>query len=887
MDSVKRASTLAQAFAGFLPTPLLRRVLKNNPPLPGETEITQAVSLYADFSGMTAITSIIETAGDSAIEALNTLLTAITEPIFANGGVIASFDGDALIAYFPYPEHSTLKAVTCAAQMRAALDRVAPELKPHEFSLRIGLGVGTLTLITIGEANQWLEFCLTGASLNRAISAAHWVNRNAVIVHSSVLNILGDNLPIEPAEPDSGRDENFYTVRTDLLLTENETPIGYTPLEGEIPPELDTMLKQVLPDVVAREVERSYAYALAERRLIETRDSITMYMAFVGADYNSLDAGAKLFEYMLQMARIIHRFDGYVFQVMLDDRGGLLRIAFPADTNISQALNCALAFQNTPFAREKEQRISITQGTLFIGSIGSSYWRAYVALGGGVGIARRLCERAQPGQIVVDGEIEHLTESDFRFATLPALMIKGPATPIRSYLLEGLHTIDNDLAAAYLRRKHTLIGRVGPLAQLIGKVDATWAGQGSTIEIIGAAGVGKSRLIEEIVSDWSIRGGSGYLATSPVFGRNAPYSAWAQLWTTIFGLRITDSADTRRDKVTRFLADLNPTFSIKLNMVVMLFWKVLSLIDQTPELVQDARSLQYLFAEISVTVLKAMAAKNPLLLVFDNCQWADSGTVMALNYLAAHLSGSPILLITEHRPTVEPLDLHSDVRIELPGLTHDEGVQFITQIVGDVGFPDSLHSKLGLVEGRPCNPLQIEQALALMISAGALQPAPNGINGYRYNPTERFNLPSTFSDVIAARIEQLDAATRTIIQTAAALGTEFSFPILRMLNEATFTDEVLEALLDKLNKADLTVALNHHTRMQRRDRFSHPLIQETIYENLPSSRRRTLHLAIAEELARHREGKYPSQVGYADANVGSSRVDLQACKLEYSIVSPK
>ena len=79
MDSVKRASTLAQAFAGFLPTPLLRRVLKNNPPLPGETEITQAVSLFADFSGVTAITSIIETAGDSAIDALRAEVFALLQ----------------------------------------------------------------------------------------------------------------------------------------------------------------------------------------------------------------------------------------------------------------------------------------------------------------------------------------------------------------------------------------------------------------------------------------------------------------------------------------------------------------------------------------------------------------------------------------------------------------------------------------------------------------------------------------------------------------------------------------------------------------------------------------------------------------------------------------
>src|SRR5262249_43712258 len=251
----------------------------------------------------------------------------------------------------------------------------------------------------------------------------------------------------------------------------------------------------------------------------ERRRIVDMFVAFTAPDYDSAGAGLSLQKIMTEVGGIVFRFGGFICEVLTADKGSRLHIVFGAPAlgednpteMLRRALSCALALQAAPTAQGRNQRIGMAQGTAFAGTVGSSRRREYLIVGDTVKIAARLTDRAQPGQIIVDGSIQSVAETDYQFDALSAIMIKGKTGPISAFLFQGIRTVDDNLAARYLVNKRPAVGRDAEIALLTGEVEQAIQGKGRIVSLIGPAGVGKSRLIEEIVRQWMARDGSGFI----------------------------------------------------------------------------------------------------------------------------------------------------------------------------------------------------------------------------------------------------------------------------------------------------------------------------------------------------------------------------------------
>ena len=139
-------------------------------------------------------------------------------------------------------------------------------------------------------------------------------------------------------------------------------------------------------------------------------------------------------------------------------------------------------------------RVGVNRGHIFAGEIGPSYRRTYTVMGDTVNLAARLMAKAAPGQIITTDDVLSRSRTSFETDALPPFMVKGKAKPIDAF------SLGREIARRQLRDESTLplVGRDDELARLHDAVAAVTAGQGASVELVADAGIGKTRLVEEL-----------------------------------------------------------------------------------------------------------------------------------------------------------------------------------------------------------------------------------------------------------------------------------------------------------------------------------------------------------------------------------------------------
>ena len=139
-------------------------------------------------------------------------------------------------------------------------------------------------------------------------------------------------------------------------------------------------------------------------------------------------------------------------------------------------------------------RVGVNRGHIFAGEIGPWYRRTYTVMGDTVNLAARLMAKAVPGQIITTDDVLSRSRTSFEADALPPFMVKGKAKPIDAF------SLGREIARRQFRDESTLplVGRDDELARLHDAVAAVTAGTGRAVELVGDAGVGKTRLVDEL-----------------------------------------------------------------------------------------------------------------------------------------------------------------------------------------------------------------------------------------------------------------------------------------------------------------------------------------------------------------------------------------------------
>ena len=463
----------------------------------------------------------------------------------------------------------------------------------------------------------------------------------------------------------------------------------------------------------------------------------------------------------------------------------------------------ALARLNEEFERDWGvrllARVGIETGEVMAGA---------TVAGEAIDAAARLEQSASPGEILVgEGTHELLRETASFEPSGDAFRLLDVAPD----------------ATLIARRETSMVGRAHELGLLQQAFDRVAGERTPTLfTLLGPAGIGKSRLAAELGSLVAGR------ATIPT-GRCLPYGQGITFWPLAEVVQQAAGATTA-EAIASLLPD-HPDAEVIATRVAAAVGR--------PD--AEAASDETFWAIRKL--LQALALDLPLLLVFDDLQWAEP-TFLDLVESVVDLSRDvPILLLCLARP--ELLEERpswgggkvSATSMLLEALSDEESELLIAQVVGDRPLPRETRARVA--EAAEGNPLFVEQMLAML--------AERGLDGDVVPPP-------TIQALLAARLDRLGPSERTVIERASVVGREFSQEALASLGDSEEDGGSLGRDLDGLVRRDLVRPVSSPFAHGEGFRFRHNLIREAAYAAIPKRVRAVLHERCA---ARLEEGSDP------------------------------
>ena len=578
---------------------------------------------------------------------------------------------------------------------------------------------------------------------------------------------------------------------------------------------------------------------------------------------------AALNEYFVHMDQALQLYGGVVNKIDLYDHGDKLLVTFGApvihEDDAERAVRSALAMQATlqtiatsiPEAAGLpdvvlQQRIGISYAFVFAGYLGSSWRHEYTVMGDEVNLAARLMSTAEPGQIVVNKNVRRQTEAIAKLPLLGEVSLKGKSEPVPIYEATGLKSVRQKVRGVAGTHSN-LVGRDDELRQVNTAVLDLQNGRGKIVSIIGEAGVGKSRFLEDVSYENCLWAHARCFS----YTESVSYRAVQVLLRQMLGLEtgdeseITDELAQIRDMLTSLFSDEElednlPYLANFLNVPLTA--------------VYEAR-LRYLSGEalqqrtfIAIRdLLKAQASNQPLIFVLDNIHWLDHASFDLLEFLLPLVENSPVLFLFLFRPERNKScwDLRSKLEANyasryleftLAGLTREDSEKLLRNLVPVPQWPaGSIDLILNRAEG---NPLYLEEVLRSLINDGLLYMDQNGRWQFSENVTE-VTVPDSLEGVLLARLDRLEELCRWTVQVASVVGR--SFP-LDVLSHATAESEDLPVnrYMNELETVEIIREMQGNP--EHIYAFMHSLMQEVSYSSLALSSRRRHHRLIAAYL---------------------------------------
>jgi len=382
-----------------------------------------------------------------------------------------------------------------------------------------------------------------------------------------------------------------------------------------------------------------------------------------------------------------------------------------------------------------------------------------------------------------------------------------------------------------------LVGRAGPLARL----EAAWhraaAGAGGFILVTGEAGIGKTRLAEELATIAAGTGarvawGRSYEAEAPAFW------PWSQILKTLLAECSAETVAEVLQGVGLAPSDLAPVVPLEGPEGTA-----------GPVAALDPVDARFRLYRAVSAVVQAAAAERPVALFLDDLNWADVPSLQLLRFLATELGNRPIAVVLTYRhgeardrlpvtDTLGELARHRVLeRSALGGLGAGDVEQFIAGVTGAYIGPKMAAAVHRRTEG---NPFFMTEVVRLLESEGALADA---------DSHAAIQVPAGVRDVTRRRLSHLAEPSQRVLQLAAVAGHEFDVGVLAV---AQGTDEA--TMLEALEPALICGVVVEAGTTLGQHRFSHALVRDALYDDLSGVGRARLHAQVAEALEVRQRG---------------------------------
>ncbi len=587
--------------------------------------------------------------------------------------------------------------------------------------------------------------------------------------------------------------------------------------------------------VEQRRMERKYATALfadlvGSTSLVEREDPEVVQFVV-----------SRTFD---RMSEEIRRHEGFLEKFMGDAVLAVFGVPRAHEDDAERAVRTAIEMQavlselNRGFAAEGRpqlaMRIGVEAGEVLVDQERASGPRDRMLTGDAVNTASRLQGAAEPGRIVVGPAVYAATKEAIEYRELPPLDLKGKSASVIAWEALRIRAQHRGERPG-LGMQATMVGRdeeFAVLEQTFRRVQTE--GRPALVTIVGTAGVGKTRLAHEL---------ERYAEGMPEFvywrrGRclaygNTSYSALADAIKAQCEILDDDPADVAARKVNVTVRELSGDDELAPH--------IRALVGAGEE---RSFSREDLF-DAWRRFLERLAARYPLVLVFEDVHWADAGLLDFIEH-AADLAQGPIMLLTLARPELfesRPSwggGKRNAASIFLDPLSVAEGGEMLADLLGSDLTPDVRDL---IVERSEGNPLYVEEIVRMLIDDGVLR-ATDASRWEVARPVAEVEVPRSIQGLIAARLDGLPEDEKTFLQDAAVVGRVFwtgAVATLAGVDRAASRDA-----LDRLRVKELVVPHEPSSFSNEQEfAFRHNLIRDGAYDSLPKALRAEKHARIA------------------------------------------
>jgi class 3 adenylate cyclase/tetratricopeptide (TPR) repeat protein len=463
-----------------------------------------------------------------------------------------------------------------------------------------------------------------------------------------------------------------------------------------------------------------------------------------------------------------------------------------------ERLNASLAERDVP---ELRIRIGINTGEVVTGDDAAT-----LATGDAVNTAKRLEQAAGGGEILIGAVTERLVRHATRLEAARPVEAKGKSEPVEAWRVFG--TIAG--AESFARRSDIpLVGRTGELGVLRDELTASANGRECRlVTVIGSAGVGKTRLVSELIAEV---GGHATVAA----GRCLPYGDGITFWPLNELIRRLGGEQAVAEAVNG-----EPDAALVVERLGVLRGS-------------GAAPPEELFWAVR-RLFEALARPRPLLVVLEDVHWAEPTLLDLVEHVSRWSRDTPILVLCVARPELlEERPQWEGVVVRLEPLSAGEATELLDAL--DIGGILSSALRTRVAETAQGNPLYTEQLFAMLAEEARAA-------------AELVALPPTIQALLAARLDRLDPGERGVLERAAVIGKEFWPGAVAFLGEG---DEVLGTTLLTLVRREFVEPAASSFPGEDGFRFRHALIRDAAYAGIPKRTRADLHERFAGWLELH------------------------------------